>query len=484
MGGFFDRFLRWLQSDSKSAPRTHGNPDLHPIDTNRLAKELDLEREAERLGKKELPQSSDKSPIGTEFRVIQVIEKARQDYADWGAQRVRLLNEIITSTDVTPLTRLALQQDAEFERRAGALLNEWSTPLKQLIDDVREKTQGYEHYRKAQDLTQRPAQIPTDWERRLRHTGLFALVLLEAGLNSVFFAQGMWGGLLDGIFYALFFAALNIALAYCYGRFFLPQVFHRSPVRKAIGIVLLAVSVAAIVAVALLIAHYRDAVSGGAYENAARTAWETFRSTPTTLQDVHSAMLCAISIVFALVAVYDAFGLDDPYPGYGRMARRRNQAIADHAIELGAIREQLEIMKAESLAGLDQFIDKAEIQLNQLDQAIAQKAETDTKLANAFTNVDNCLEALLNMFRQHNRMHRSTPAPDYFTWPVTQRPIVRPDCTTSADKVKYQVQKVALDDLNQGLPRIRANIQRAYSRLYDGLTSLDEHFPTVNLQIR
>lgn len=478
MGEIIRGFIAWLLSDNTSASTTYGNPDLHPIDTDQLAKELDLERQAELLGQRDIPRTDDTSLTGIESKIIQVIEKARQEYADWGSQRARLLNATVNHTDITPVALRALHLDSEFERKAGALLNEWSSTLKRLTLETQDRNEEYARFQTTHGLTN-AAKIPSQWEKRFRLMILGFLILVEGGLNSVFFAQGMWGGLLDGLFYALIFAFINILLAYCYGRFFLPQLFHRQIVYKILGAVFLIVAFILIVALALLIAHYRDAVSSGASEAAAHIALETFRSNLLELRDIQSVLLCVVSIGFALGAAYDSFGLDDPYPGYGNVTRRRNQSIDDFALEIGLVREHLEALKVESLKELETHIDDMRVALHQLDQAILQKGETDTKLNNTFTNVDNCLDALLHRFRTSNKMHRKTKAPDYFSKGVTLRPVTRPDFNIAADQAKNQTQRLKLQEVESSTPRIRANIQSSYSRFFDSLKPLDDHFATV-----
>lgn len=481
MGGLLRRFWDWVFSDSRNTTIAYGNPDAHPIDTGRLAKEHNLEREAERLGQRDIPRPDDKTPTGIESKIIQVIEKARQEYADWGSQRERLLNETINKTDISASALRALQLDAEFERKTGSQLNSSSSTLNQLKGEIQEQNREFETFQNDHGLLARAAKIPSDWEKVFRQTILGVLIIVEGSLNSVFFAQGMWGGLLDGLFYALLFAFINIALAYCYGRFFLPLLSHRRIFQNLIGGVLLIFAVAAIVALALLIAHYRDAVSGGSYEAAARIAWDTMREKPFDLKDIQSVLLCLVSIGFAIGAMYDAFGLDDSYPGYGNVTRSRNQAIDDHAHELELVREQLENSKADALKALDKLIDDMRVALLQLDQAIAQKSETGAKLTRAFTNVDNCLDTLMHQFRNTNTMHRKAAPPAYFSERVIPRPVTRPDFNVVADQEKYETQRRKLQEVESNAPRIRANIQSSYSRFFDRLKSLDEHFAPAPL---
>ncbi len=472
MKEFFRKIWAWFVSRDSATPAPNfGNPDLHPIDTEKLARELDVESEAERLGTRDIP-STDAQPLtGIESKIVQVIEKARQEYANWASFRIGDLNRSIAMSDLAPDAEKVVRLDAEFELKTAPMLNEWSGMLTQLNNNIDDLNKEYTAFQKSNKLTH-PARIPTDAERLFRHVALVALVLVEGGLNSVFFAQGLWGGFADGLFYAAIFAFVNIFFAYGYGRFVVPEMFHCNMLRKVLGAVLLLGALAAIGALALLIAHYRDAVSGGAAGKAAWIAWEMFRSDTFTLMDAQSVLLCGISIVFALLAAYDSLTLDDPYPGYGAITRLRDRARHDHEIELAVVLAELEALKFNALNEVNATVFRMRTQLHQLDLAIEQKVDTGTRLTNAFANVGNCLQALLGRFRTSNEVHRHTPVPNYFGTQPELRPVAQPDFSTTEDCAKYVAHQLKLHMAEAEVPRVRDNIQIIYTRIYATLMPL------------
>ena len=463
----------WLFAKQPSRASTFGNPDLYPIDTEKIAKELGVESEAERLGKRELPDLTATELTGIESKIIQVIEKARQDYLDWGNDRLKHLNQDISAIDLSLTARQVRQLDAEFERRASGLLDSWVATLRELGGDISEKEREYETFRNTNDLARPPA-YPRSAETYLRHTILLGLIVVEGGLNSVFFAQGAWGGLLEGFFYAVLFAAGNIGLAWLYGRHFIPQILHVNPLRRVIGVILVPICVISIAAVAFVIAHFRDAATTGNIAGAAQLALIQLRSSPFELKDIYSWLLVFLSIVFAIFAMIDSFGLDDRYPGYGKTHRALRDVKDDYEADMETVRSELSSLKEEILEELERLLDRLQVNCHRLGESISQKEAVERRLHTAFVDVDNCIDALIQKFRTSNRVHRNTQGPQYFSTRPHLRPITVSDFDIRSDRVKYEEQRQILQGVQGESHGIRASIQVSFNKQFDRLIPIEE----------
>jgi len=463
----------WLFAEQPDRASTFGNPDLYPIDTEKLAKELGVELEAERLGTRQLPDQTATELTGIESKIIQMIEKARQDYLDWGNDRLKHLNQDINSLDLSLIARQIRQLDAEFERRASGLLDGWVATLRQLGSDISEKERDYETFRGANALARTPAS-PGSAEKYLRYTILIGLIVVEGGLNSVFFAQGVWGGLLEGFFYAVLFAAGNIGLAWVYGRHVIPQILHVHPVRKVAGILLIPICLISIGAVALVIAHFRDAATTGNLAGAAQFALVKLRSSPFELKDIYSWLLVAVSVAFAIGAMIDSFGLDDRYPGYGKIYRELRGVKDDYEEDMETVRGELSSLKEEVLEELERLLDRLQLNLKRLDESISHKESVEKRLHTAFLNVDNCIDALIQKFRTSNRVHRNTPAPEYFSARPRLRPVTLSEFNIESDRAKYEKQRLILQAVQKEVHDVRANIQASFGKQFDRLVPVDE----------
>ncbi|MEX2164987.1 MAG: hypothetical protein WD823_12200 [Sulfuricaulis sp.] len=472
-GALWHSLKNWFLAGDSARPASFGNPDLYPIDTERLAKELGVEQEAERLGKRGIPASDAKELTGIEHKIIQVIEKARQSYLDWANDRLTHLNQEINALDIAPVVQKIRQLDAEFERRASALLDAWLSTLKRSVDEMSVRVRDYTDFIAANSLNRAP-NYPTGASTYLRYTILGALVLVEGLLNSVFFAQGAWGGLIEGFFYAVLFAAVNIGLAWLYGRHVFPEVFHSHPARKFLGIVLIPVCLAAMVAVALVISHFRDAATSGNMTGAGEFALARIRSTPFELKDIYSWLLAFISFGFAVGAVIDSFGLDDRYPGYGKAHRSLMEARSDYEEDMNAVREELSALKEEVLAELERLLDRAQLNLKRLDEAILHKDTVEKRVGTAFADVDNCIKALIGKFRTSNQVHRVAPPPKYFSVRPKLRSLDVPDFKVLDDRTKYNEQRSLQQSVQSDVQAIRANIQTSFNKQFDRLLPVEE----------
>lgn len=470
---FLQRFFRWWSIRPARIDR-YGDPNLYAIDTDKIAREVGLEDEARRLGTANLPATPDRELTGIESRIVRRVEKARQDFISWGADQLKILNQEIERRDLTALLNKAGQADKEFERNASSLLAEQEQVLQELTTNAREATAELEHFKTRHGL-ERQATYPDRAEAFFRFSLLVLLIVMEGALNAVFFAKGISSGLVGGFVYAASFAFVNVSFAYLWGCWVVPNLNHRNPVRKLIGWGAVAAAMVTAVAIALLIAHFRDALSGVA-EDAPRTALESFLGHPLLLREIQSWVLFGVSFLFALIALADSYGMDDPYPGYGAASRRRKQAVEGYALELESVWAGLQALKDEALANLDRGTAESKAMLQALHETIEHKIAVGVRLRNALADVDNCLDTLLRTFRDLNKLHRSTPCPAYFSERPQLVELRQPDFAVDRDRRKYADQYTLMEVFIERLEIIRGNIQSSFVRHRDGLKPLDTHF--------
>lgn len=470
---FLKRFLQWLSFKPVRVDR-YGDPDIYAIDTDRIAEEIGLEEEARRLGTASLPATTDTELTGIESRIVRRVEKARQDFIAWGADQLKILNQEIERRDLTALLNKAGQADKEFERNASSLLGEREQVLNELAANARAATSELEEFRIRHHLN-RQASYPDRAEAFFRFSLLVLLIVMEGALNAVFFAKGVSTGLVGGFIYAASFAFVNVTFAYLWGCWMLPNLNHRNPVRKILGLLSAPAAVATAFGIALLIAHFRDALSG-VVEDAPRVALASLRDHPLELWEVQSWVLFAVSFLFALIALADSYGMDDLYPGYGAASRRRKSAVDAYALELEAVWAELQKLKDESLADLNRAAAESKAVLQALHETIEHKVAVGVRLRNALADVDNCLDTLLRTFRDLNKLHRKTPCPAYFAERPRLLDLRRPDFSVDRDRRKYADQFTLMDVFVERLETIRGNIQSSFVRHRDGLKPLDVHF--------
>ncbi|KQW36580.1 hypothetical protein ASC76_18160 [Rhizobacter sp. Root404] len=306
---------------------------------------------------------------------------------------------------------------------------------------------------------------------------LFVLIVLEGACNATFFAQGLTTGLLGGFVWAGILAALNVTVAYLLGLFGVRYLNHRHFGWKLLGVLCSVAALAAMMAIGLGIAHYRDALTSEALDPA-KSASQAYMASPVQLADISSWSLFGISIFFAVIALFDGLFFDDHYPGYGVISRRTQEAIDDHEEEMGTMRTQLEELKEEELKSLDRVLQESQAAVAVFESRIEDKRSASSRLSNALRDADNSLDALLKKFRTENQLHRTGLArPPYFDTMPELLKLNVPDFDTTADEDALAKQRELVNQLLAEVQQVRASIQASFSQQFDRLKPLGTHFP-------
>lgn len=468
------KFWKWLTTATRRSPKK-GHPDLYPIDVDKLAEELSLAEEAKRLGEGGLPSTDATTISGPEAAIVQRVEKARQDYVDWAVLRLSVLSEELGRRNITQEVNRASQADKEFERKASALLTEQDGLLRNLGHIAMKRKSELEEFKRAHGLS-REANYPSATGTFFRYSLLLVLIVVEGILNASFFSQGLDSGLLGGFSYAVALALLNVALAFAFGKFAIPYVFHSRVPQKLFGVVALAFALSIMASVGIGIAHFRDSLTAEAIEPA-RVALQTLVASPFSLRDFFSWALFFISIAFGLAALFDGLSSDDYYPGYGRISRRTQTAIDDYEDELNAMRNQLEELKDEELKSLDSVVQQSQASVQVSSALIADKRSAGSRLSTAMRDADHSLDALLSKFRTENQLHRNgVKRPSYFDEGIELRHLQIPDFSTKNDEIVLAEQEKLVNALLASVEEIRARIQAAFNQQFDRVRTLDSHF--------
>ncbi len=240
---------------------------------------------------------------------------------------------------------------------------------------------------------------------------LSLLILLEACINGVLFADSSDRGLFGGWLEAMVLAITNVGVAFLVGYIVVPQVNRRAFLPKAGAILLAIAGFAALILVNLFGAHYRDfkaatarteltapvppaprreaslPISGqkpgqadapasraaqlsmsdaglkrfpAAEERSKRSEMEALRrvfQAPFELESFTSFFLLIIGLCAATIAAADGYKFDDPFPGYGKCCRRYAEARARSADALRRIMNQANASIVSSFQSIDRKLE-------------------------------------------------------------------------------------------------------------------------------
>jgi hypothetical protein len=267
---------------------------------------------------------------------------------------------------VTPKLDDDLQQ-LRFQRQKLLIAN---GPM--LADHLREEKSrlaDLEQFKKANRLT-RDAHYPSS--PLFAFGVLLLLILVEAGINGVLFAETSDQGLFGGWLEAFVLSATNVCAAFLFGRLVLPQLHRRGLLVKPLAGLAALAGFGLLIAINLGGAHYRDfkgelakheteaptvqpksqitvlspssktAVPGQSAKTPIGTAaspsplppsepgpsaveQDAIRqalANPLALRSFSSLFLLAIGLCGATIAAWDGYKFDDPFPGFGKRHRR------------------------------------------------------------------------------------------------------------------------------------------------------------------
>lgn len=469
------KLFGWLTPPQKAPSEESPYRELTPVDAEAVAAKYRLREEGARLGAGAVPAIDAKGPIGAEASALVEIETARLAYQTWGSHRLNALDSEIDAWDIRHDINAALIADETFKNKAAALITTEKQVLDQLSAKMAERERELQKFKEKNQLD-RSCIAPTAAAQWLIHAILLLILIIESFANATFFQQGMAGGFLDGMTMALVFAAINLLPAYFIGKWLLPYKNHCEPNKRATGYFGIALWIFIAVIIALIVAHYRNALIAQS-DDPATQAWNSLFGSPFALGNLNSLMLFIVSVFFSLIALIDGYKTVDPYPGYGIVTERLDSAQNDYAEEVNGVLAALEAFRKEELDKINSTVHRSSGVNGALAALINEKESAGQRLQAAMTHASAAANALVQIFRAENSLaRRPGEDPTYFSRVPELKKIELPNFDTT--------QSIALrDDLSEKVTQlvdqaqnIVQRIEKAFNSEYNTLKPLAEQF--------
>lgn len=259
-------------------------------------------------------------------------------------------------------------------------INRLSSPnLARLKREFEEAEELKERFIEDNDLSKRPPKIVSEGDKNVKMSLIALIVALETIGNGNFFANE--NGVVGGFILALVPAILNAVLGFTLGILF-RQTYHIKSSCRRNGWLTVLFIFSLIFVLNLGITHYRSAMEqvsyaqtmvekvAGEYEQkyenivelgVEKISIQSLTSAPFDLSGVQSWLLFLLGIVCSLITAHEAFGLDDPYPGYGDAIRHYEKA-----------QEAYEEKREEVAENLNDVCEHAKITLNETYQGLLE----------------------------------------------------------------------------------------------------------------
>jgi hypothetical protein len=417
-----------------------------------LSSEYDVVAAARQQAKKNLPDSNSLTADSNEInyktklqtQVIQASHSVQQSLNNLGNEIHNLsINQQLTDAESIP---------EEFKQAIKAEITPMKRELRSLKSKLDLADEDLEQF-KSKNKLNREADYPTS---RWKTFGVLLIALITEGmLNGFFFADGSDSGLLGGIVIALIVAALNISFGFLLGWKIIPIKNHIIKWKSNLSVIFSVILLLIPLIFNLFIAHYREALIK-APDDASSYVFESINNGWFAVSDLNSWLLFGVGIIFFILASYKGYSVDDVYPGYGKFARLRDQALdmlnEEREYTLLHIDEKYE----DSSEVLDKCYDYIKKQSISLSNSISSFQIQDTIFKNYYRHIENALKYIIKLYRDTNSAERETPPPTFFETDSDFSLDFEPLHFSHKDKREELIQ--AKEKLEDSLPLLRKNL--------------------------
>lgn len=288
--------------------------------------------------------------------------------------------------------------------------------------------------------------------------------LLETIANSMFLRLGDSMGWLGGVIAAAVVGAINVGFAAFVGRLVWPMTNHRSAAARLVGWTAIAAWIAATLIWNLLAGHYRDAKSLGlpSPETAA------LGMLGSSLDSIYSYGLLIAGLVFAIGAAISGYKMDDPYPGYGPVARRHTKRCEDYVTDVEEATAELIAIRNYALEEATEVRLELGRQHRERQQILTYREAFRRRFEEHAVYLETTGNVLLQEYRTANRAARSTEPPERFdvAWKMPRAPLPPPP--------GEDVSPSAIDAAEKDLEQAINEISKAFDEAVDSFEPLDE----------
>lgn len=430
------------------------------LDREQIKKRLNLEAEGRQRGERNQPATDNESLDDVEQRIVATIDSEKKLSHEKLIDHLKTYGDRIRSLGLEGLIAEAAAAGDAASADFRARVHDGADVLFQLRRDVVLIDDEIEDFKRMHGL-RRMAHYPRS--HTLRWGIILVLLLVESVLNGTFLARGHELGLTGGVAEALAIAILNIGAGLWVGWKAAPNMMHKNPARKMIGVFLTLSYLALVIGFNLGVAHYRDALGGDFSERAAELALASVWRDPLAVAGVQSWLLFALGLGFSLLAAGDGWTMDDSYPGYGKLARKQTELIEEYVEQKRELMDELEQIRdaaLETLAATGRNIERRRSEFYRIAQSQKDLKEA---FGTHLDHLEHSANYLLASYRRANEGARDARAPTHFgkSWEIG-RPLVHEGGgePSQGANMDAKVEK-ALEELPAQKRRIQADYEAA-----------------------
>ena len=406
--------LMLKRKDNKTVLSVFKAVELPILDNEELAIELDVDNLAKQAARQNIPDSEASEPdyneqnLRSEFdnRILQAQNRVKESVSHLKDS----LSALSSKQEITSASKLSGEFDKHLSSQLGSNLVAISAE-KEGYESAFDDLQSFKKRNKIKRMHNYP-------DNQYSTIAFFIIaILVETFINGVFFAEGSDAGLVGGASTAFIISIFNVAIGGGIGAFSLTYKNHIAQWRAIMGWCGLVIGTIISIVFNLLVAHYRTAMIENP-DNAAAVAMETFASGILTISDVQSWLLFLLGMLFYLGAVYKGYSADDPYPGYGRLARKRDQQYGNLDDERMLADNVIEDSHDHYEGRLDTYFEEVKSNSSKANNYVRDLEQQISILKGYHKHLESALKYTISRYRDVNVANRKSDKPKFFNHPI------------------------------------------------------------------
>lgn len=444
-----------------------------PVDDAAVAEELDAHGRGSADGRKSRPATDAASMTLAEVEITGYFQREAQQAASYFRNKILDLQKVAKQKSLTKFQNELRAIIPSLKAEIEAIV---TTSRAQLIDARRRENELHDEYMRfrRQNKIGRLSNYPDS--KIFLVAVLTGILLVEAVLNGYFFAKANEFGLVGGIGQALITAAINVAVGWLFGRFLFTQIHHCNKFRSYSAIVIVPLAfVAAVIFYNLFLGHFRDALAAAVdtgniqYTLVGRNVLQSVLDSPLGLQNFDSWLLVMLGIIFALVAAVDGYYFNDPYPGYGRVAKRYEDARHDYMDDKNDLMDYLADLRDDELDEVEAIKNQIEAQSGLIQNVITWSRKSEEDARSYLNDLEVKCNHVLQLYRTSNTEARADAPPAYFKEKYDLLADVKVESIESVDVSRIEEQSSNVDEMLREALDTSREIHEIYTHTTDDI---------------
>jgi len=446
------------------------------IDPNKIKADLKIIETARTHGEKGVPDYRDTRLTEIEHQIQGTVGKLRLATLKTGERWLTQIQARLDGIDLTKEFNHTIQLGEEFARKADGILSSADGELQEAIRIAKARKVILEQFRADNRLPDTPPKMHGFKDHIFKFSVLVMFCAVESLINANFFAQGLAGGFLGGLMMAVMAAGLNLVVAFFCGRALINKN-HVNAARKTAGWFAGVFGFAWTACAGIVVAYLRFVLPQIDDDGANQLAlvWQNLVAHVSPFTDIEGVALCAITVIFGMVAMRHGYTWQDRYPDYEKVYGEYSAASGNVIELIQELTEKLEDEKQGTISLIELKAQKAEESIRYFKSNMGEKSVAKRKVTEHLVLADNTIRALIQAYRYENQLARPAgkPRPDYFNDPVELSDQDFPDFGIESDENRLRIQEQMLRQIRDIVEPTRSKVQSSFTARFDQLKPLE-----------